>query len=121
MGHEASGLFNYKADAIRARWNRLLKKADEAQKKRNFHQLHFHTLRKYLRTNLELAGVSKSFRERLLGHKGEYLDEWYFKPQTQALLNEYRKAIPHLTILEPVAEYEEIRNKKKPRREKEME
>ena len=110
-GEKETSLFNCKTDAIRARWLRLLRKADKAQKKRKFHQLHFHTLRKFFRTNLELAGVSTSFRERLLGHKGEYLDEAYFKPQMQALLNEYRKAIPNLTILEPLADYEEIRKK----------
>jgi len=110
-GEKETSLFNCKTDAIRARWNRLLRKADRAQKKRKFHQLHFHTLRKYFRTNLELAGVSTSFRERLLGHKGEYLDESYFKPQMQELLNEYRKAIPNLTILEPLAEYEDIRKR----------
>jgi integrase len=110
-GERETSLLNCKTDAIRARWNRLLRKADKAQKKRKFHQLHFHTLRKYFRTNLELAGVSTSFRERLLGHKGEYLDESYFKPQMQELLNEYRKAIPNLTILEPMADYEEIRKK----------
>jgi len=110
-GEKETSLFNCKTDAIRARWNRLLKKANKAQKKRKFHSLHFHTLRKFFRTNLELAGVSTSFRERLLGHKGEYLDEAYFKPQMQALLNEYRKAIPNLTIIEPLAEYEEIRKR----------
>ena len=110
-GEKELSLFNCETDAIRARWNRLLKKADKAQKKRKFHQLHFHTLRKFFRTNLELAGVSTSFRERLLGHKGEYLDEAYFKPQMQELLNEYRKAIPNLTILEPMADYEEIRKR----------
>ena len=88
-----------------------MKKAGVDQKGRTFYKLHFHTLRKFFRTNLELAGVSKSFRERLLGHKGEYLDESYFKPQIQLLLNEYRKAIPQLTVLEPVGEYEEIRKR----------
>ena len=39
------------------------------------------------------------------------MDESYFKPQIQALLNEYRKAIPQLTILEPIGEYEEIRKR----------
>ena len=106
-----STVFNCSKGAIRMRWIRLLKKSNKTVKKRKFFELHFHTLRKFFRTNLELAGVSKSFRERLLGHKGEYLDDAYFKPQIEALLKEYRKAIPNLTILEAVAEYEEIRKR----------
>lgn len=39
-----------------------------------------------------------------MGHKGEYLDDAYFKPRIDELLNEYRKAIPHLTITEQVDE-----------------
>jgi integrase len=106
-----SRLFGITSDSIRGRWIRLLKRAGKDEKGRTFYTLHFHTLRKFFRTNLELVGVSTSFRERLLGHKGEYLDESYFKPQVQALLNEYRKAIPNLTIMEPVAEYEEMRKR----------
>ena len=106
-----STVFNCGVRAIGMRWIRLLKKAGKTEKGRTFYKLHFHTLRKFFRTNLELAGVSRSFRERLLGHKGEYLDTAYFKPQIQALLNEYRKAIPQLTILEPIGEYEEIRKR----------
>ena len=106
-----SKVFGCDVRAIGMRWTRLLKKAGMAEKGRTFYKLHFHTLRKFFRTNLELAGVSKSFRERLLGHKGEYLDESYFKPQMQLLLKEYRKAVPQLTILEPVGEYEEIRKR----------
>jgi hypothetical protein len=106
-----SSLFSIKANSIRTRWIRLLKKAGKNEKGRTFYKLHFHTLRKFFRTNLELAGVSKSFRERLLGHKGEYLDDAYFKPQIQALLNEYRKAVPNVTIMESTAEYEEMRKK----------
>jgi len=106
-----STVFNCGVRAIGMKWIRLLKKAGETEKGRTFYKLHFHTLRKYFRTNLELAGISKSFRERLLGHRGEYLDESYFKPQIQALLNEYMKAIPQLTILEPIGEYEEIRKR----------
>lgn len=39
------------------------------------------------------------------------MDESYFKPQIQLLLNGCRKAIPQLTILEPGGEYEEIRKR----------
>jgi len=96
--------------AIRVRWNRLLKRAAKTERKRTYYVLHFHTLRKFFRTNLELAGVSKAFTERLLGHK-PYLDEAYFKPQIDMLAMQYRKAIPYLTIVEQAAEYEELRKR----------
>jgi len=100
----------YTPTGIRIRWLRLLKNADKAERERKYFSLHFHTLRKFFRTSLELAGVSKAFTERFLGHK-PYLDQAYFKPQLDMLLTEYRKAIPHLTIVEQAAEYEEMRKK----------
>jgi hypothetical protein len=39
-----------------------------------------------------------------MGHKGEYLDDAYFKPRVEELLNEYRKAIANLTIMEQIDE-----------------
>jgi len=44
-GEKETSLFNCKTDAIRARWLRLLRKADKAQKMENSHQIHFHTIR----------------------------------------------------------------------------
>ena len=90
--------------ALRKRWQTLLERAGKAERARTWHKLHLHTLRKFFRTNLEQAGVSTSFRERLMGHKGEYLDDAYFKPRVEELLNEYRKAIPNLTIMEQIDE-----------------
>jgi integrase len=90
--------------AVRKRWQTLLERAGKAERARTWHKLHLHTLRKFFRTNLEQAGVSTSFRERLMGHKGEYLDDAYFKPRVEELLNEYRKAIANLTIMEQIDE-----------------
>ena len=90
--------------AVRKRWQTLLEKTGKAERPRKWHTLHLHTLRKFFRTNLENAGVSASFRERLMGHKGEYLDASYFRPQIEELLNNYMKAIPNLTIMEQVDE-----------------
>jgi len=95
---------------LAGRWRRLLEKANLGEKSRRFRVLRFHTLRKFFRTNLELAGVSKSFRERLMGHKGEALDDAYFKPAVEQLLNEYRKAISNLTIMEEV-KYDQLRKR----------
>lgn len=36
----------------------------------------------------------------MMGHKGEYLDDAYFKPYIEQMLKEYRKALPQLTIRE---------------------
>ena len=73
-------------------------RAGLVEKHRRFMALHIHTLRKYFRTWLEVAGVSQGFRERLLGHKGGYLDESYFRPMLDQIKAEYVKAIPFLTI-----------------------
>jgi len=106
-GEEASPIGE---KALQQRWIRLIQKAGKTVKPRRFHTLRMYTLKKFFRTNLELAGITKSFRERLLGHKGEYLDDAYFKPRVEQLLNEYRKAIPHLTIIEEV-KYEQLRKR----------
>jgi len=106
-GEKAKEIGRY---ALPVRWRRLIKRAGKAVKSRKFYTLRMHTLRKFFRTNLELAGVTKSFRERLFGHKGEYLDDAYFKPRVEQLLNEYRKAIPNLTIMEEV-KYEQLRKR----------
>lgn len=85
---------------LRTKWIRLVKKAGKTEKPRRFHALRMHTLRKFFRTSLELAGVGRAFIARLMGWKGEYMDESYFKPYIEQLLAEYRKAIPNLTIME---------------------
>lgn len=88
--------------AFSKRWRRLLSKAGKDEKRRTWNELHLHVLRKFFRTSLELAGISTSFRERLMGHKGEHLDDAYFKPHIEQLLEEYRKAMSRLTIFEEV-------------------
>jgi len=90
--------FYSRGDTLALKWRRLLDKSGFDERNRKFYKYHFHTLRKFFRTALEYAGVSRSFRERLLGHKGDYLDSSYFGPQLDAMIDEYRKAIPHLTI-----------------------
>ena len=54
---------------MRSRWRRLLKSADLAEKKRRFHSLRLHTLRKYFRTRMEAANVPTGFIEYMMGHK----------------------------------------------------
>ncbi len=88
------------------RWYAMLKKAGLDQKSYNQYILHLHTLKKYFRTHC--IGVDPSYREHWMGHKGGYLDESYFKAEERRHLEEYRKAIPHLSIYS--RELEELRH-----------
>lgn len=86
---------------LSTRWSNMLDRAGLGQKGRKHRIYHFHSLRKFFRTALERAGVSKSFRERLLGHSGEYLDASYFDPAFEELLASYRTAAMELTVHSP--------------------
>jgi integrase len=90
-------------------WARLLKRAGLAKKSNKWYELHIHTLRKYFRSSC--IGVEASYRERWMGHKGLYLDMSYFKADEPKHLEEYRKAIPHLTIQATPVEEKKLRSK----------
>jgi hypothetical protein len=67
--------------------------------------LHAHTLRKYFQTKCKLAGCKTSFVDLWLGHVvGEYLNGSYFRPDIRESFNEYKKAIPALTIFSKAEE-----------------
>ena len=83
--------------ALRSRWRRLLKSADLAEKKRRFHSLRLHTLRKYFRTRMEAANIPTGFIERMMGHK-PYSDQSYLKPTQEELLSKYRSAVQDLSV-----------------------
>lgn len=86
--------------SLSTRWGKMLDRAGLGERGGKRRVYHFHVLRKLFRTSLERAGVSKSFRERLLGHAGEYLDASYFAPAFEELLSNYRTAVGELTIEE---------------------
>ena len=88
-----------KPGSLSLRWRRRLKSTGLNSKSAGWHELHFHVLRKFFRTGLRY--ISASDRERLMGHKGEYLDDAYYKPNLDQLLAEYRKAVPELTVYSP--------------------
>jgi integrase len=90
-------------------WYRLLRRAGLAKKSNNWFMLRLHTLRKYMRSHC--IGVDASYRERWMGHKGAYLDMSYFKVEEEQHLNEYRKAVPHLTIHTTVTDEKNLRKK----------
>jgi len=98
------GGFYSRPDKLARRWLTPLKKAGLDQTSRKWRDYRFHVLRKFFRTAMEYAGVSKSYRERMLGHAGDYLDSSYFGPEFEKLCEQYRKAIPHLTVEEFVGE-----------------
>jgi len=81
-------------------YGRLLKRAYLNEKSKDWHILHLHTLKKYAETGFINAGCMPSYREFWLGHKGAYLESSYFRGEEQKHLEEYRKAVPYLSILE---------------------
>ena len=95
-----TGGFYSRPDKLARRWTTPLDKAGLGHTSRSWRDYRFHVLRKFFRTAMEYAGVSKSFRERMLGHQGDYLDSSYFGPEFDRIMEQYRKAIPHLTIEE---------------------
>lgn len=74
---------------------KLLKKIENHR----MYDLHVHTLRKYFQTKTKLAGCKTSFVDLWLGHTvSEYLNGSYFRPDIRESFNEYKKAIPTLTL-----------------------
>lgn len=87
-------------DHLSKSWVRLLEKAGLTQKTGGWHELHFHTLRKFFETACINAGVKKPYREFWMGHKGEYLDDSYFRANLREHLAEYQKVVPYVAIME---------------------
>jgi len=58
-----------------------------------------HGFRKFFKSRCELAGMKTINVEILMGHQVG-LSSSYFKPTSDELFEDYRKAIPHLTISE---------------------
>jgi len=102
---------------IEKAWERLLKlSGTETERKQKWHELHFHTLRKFFETQCIGADVKRPFMEFWMGHKGVYLDESYFRANLQEHLREYGKAIPYLSVFEvPESREERLKRKYKER------
>ncbi len=81
-------------------WTRLLKTAGLAEKSEKYHVLHFHTLRKFFKTACTNAGCRREFIESWMGHSGEGLDDVYLKATDKEHFEQYRLAIPHLSVTE---------------------
>lgn len=86
-------------------WRRLLKRAHLATKNGGpWHDIHLHTLRKYFETMCVNAGVKTAYREFWMGHIGRHIEESYFRGEVETHIQEYKKAIPYLSVLEPAPE-----------------
>jgi len=96
---------------IDTHWGRILKRAHLADKGVNWFQIHFHTLKKYAETQMINANVKQSYREFFLGHKGAYLEVNYFKGEEEKCLEEYRRAIPYLSIIEVPPSLEDLKRR----------
>ena len=82
-------------------WRRLLKRAHLATKNGGpWNDIHLHTLRKYFETQCTNAGIKTTYREFWLGHLGGHLEESYFRGEVETHIQEYKKAIPYLSVTE---------------------
>lgn len=79
-------------------WIRLLARAGLSKKSHGWFELHFHTLRKFFKSECINAAVPNQYIEFWMGHAGGYLDASYFRENLKEHLAEYSKAIPNLTV-----------------------
>ncbi len=93
---EGDLLFNLSYNSAWGRLRRVFDNVDTRTVGRRY-ILHPHSLRKYFRTMLAVAGVHKDFINKLMGHK-DYLSENYIRENLEMVKREYAKAIPYLTI-----------------------
>lgn len=83
----------------------LLWKVGLRSEKKRTHEFKLaHGFRKFFKSRCELAGVKTLNVEILMGHRVG-LSSSYYKPTSQDLFDDYRRAIPHLTV----SEVEEVR------------
>lgn len=99
--HKELGSFMSNA-YLDVQWIRLLKRAGLDKKSHDWYVLHFHTLKKYAQTQFINAGCKPSYREFWLGHRGSYLETSYFRGEESSHIEEYRKAIPYLTVTQAI-------------------
>ena len=69
-----------------------------AEKKGKPSELRPHSLRKFFKTQLEAAGVSRMFIEFMMGHTLPGTDSAYFKPTLEQLREAYLKGISYLSM-----------------------
>ena len=87
-------------EAVRQTYNRMLAKAGMTERSHGWRLLHLHTFRKFFRTECEIGRMPRPMIEMLMGHKGRFLDDAYWRPRDDEVLEAYKQAIPNLTITE---------------------
>ncbi|TDA40089.1 MAG: hypothetical protein DSO08_00755 [Candidatus Methanomethylicota archaeon] len=106
-------------DAVERRWARLLRKADKAIKGRKWYLTRVHSLRKYFKSWCSLSGIPGELVERFMGHKTG-IAQTYFLPDIESatnpevvkrILEEYKKALPALTIFGEDEKVKELEKK----------
>ncbi|MDQ3969449.1 MAG: hypothetical protein M3275_13785, partial [Thermoproteota archaeon] len=84
--------------SIRQYYNRLLRSIGIRKERKKRHEFSVHGFRKYFKTKAELAGVKPAAVEMLMGHSLGSVNDSYFKPSENELLNEYLWASDALSI-----------------------
>lgn len=94
--------FSYSTNISR-QWRRLCEKAGLNAKVENsdWLEIHLHTLRKFFHTKCKGSGISRDYYDFWMGHtQGIDLGDAYWREEIPKHVEEYRKAIPELSIYE---------------------
>ncbi|RLE51383.1 MAG: hypothetical protein DRJ21_00230, partial [Candidatus Methanomethylicota archaeon] len=106
-------------NTFRENWRKLLSRIGKNIKHRKWNQYRFHTLRKYFKTWCILSGVDRLISEFWMGHKagieGVYflqgIEDLENPALIERLIEEYKKALPQLTIFTGVEDIRSIERK----------
>jgi len=87
-----------KRDAIYNSIRNAMLKAGLIERGEKRSKLRPHSLRKFFKTQMEAAGVSRTFIEYMMGHTLPGTDSAYFKPTLDQLRDAYMKGLPFLSL-----------------------
>jgi len=87
-----------KREAIYRDIRNTMLKAGLVEKGEKRSKLRPHSMRKFFKTQLESAGVSRTFIEYMMGHTLPGTDEAYFKPTYEQLREAYLKGMAYLSL-----------------------
>ena len=94
--------FKYATNVSR-QWRRLVAKAGHGKLIENtgWLDIHLHVLRKFFHTKCKGAGITRDYYDFWMGHtQGLDLADSYWREEIPRHVQEYRKAIPYLTVFE---------------------
>ena len=97
------------ARSVQDRWENMLRRVNlyrKASPDRRWHVFHFHLLRKYYKTWATLSGMNSDVVEYTMGHRSGIKNLYFIPDEAEnvppevldKLEEEYRKAIPALTV-----------------------